>query len=67
LSFKTARAAQRNPISKKTKTKQKKELRLASMIVHTFNPSTAEAKAGGSLSPVTAPVYIASSRMARTI
>jgi hypothetical protein len=53
VSSRTARAIQRNPVSKnkkkKNKTKKKKRAGVA-VVAHTFSPSTQEVEAGRSLS-----------------
>jgi hypothetical protein len=48
VSFRTARATQRNPVSKNQKKKKKMSFVSQVVVVHTFNPSTLEAEAGGS-------------------
>jgi hypothetical protein len=51
VSSRTARATQRNFVSKKPKPKKKKKKKKKpGMVAHAFNPSTREAEAGGFLS-----------------
>jgi hypothetical protein len=52
VSSRTTRAIQRNPVSKTKQTKKKREKYFLQGVVmaRTFNPSTQEAEAGGSLS-----------------
>jgi hypothetical protein len=54
VSSRTARATQRNPVSKtkqnKTKQNKTKKKNSRAVVAHAFNPSTWEAEAGGFLS-----------------